>query len=154
VDVNCDLDIDPFALKTPPVHHPDLTRIEARVREGGHAWTVPRRAIARYLCSTTSHPTANEVLAAVSGDDPSSSRATVYNTLSLLEQLGLVRVVRMTPGEVRYDANVGPHHHLVCVECGGVEDVDAADVQVLLCGQAARAEVRFDGVCARCALAP
>ncbi len=128
--------------------------MEARVRESGHAWTLPRRAIAKFLCSTTAHPTAHEVLSAVSGEDPASSRATVYNTLSLLEQLGLVHTVRMTPGDVRYDANIAPHHHLVCRTCGAVEDVEAAEVTVLLRGNAAPAEVRFDGLCDRCANAP
>ncbi len=132
----------------------DLALMEARVRESGHAWTAPRRAIARFLCSTTNHPTAHDVLSAVSGDDPSSSRATVYNTLTLLEELGLIRVVRMVAGEVRYDANVASHHHLVCRRCGAVEDVEASEVRVQLRGREATAEVRFDGLCARCADAP
>lgn len=128
--------------------------MEARVREAGHSWTAPRRAIVRFLCSTSAHPTAHDVLVAVSGTDPASSRATVYNTLTLLEQLDLIRVVRMTAGEARYDANMLAHHHLVCQRCGAVEDIPAIDVQVLLRGQAAGAEVRFDGVCAGCAGSP
>lgn len=136
------------------MQQPDLDLIEARVRDSGHAWTAPRRAVARFLCSTTAHPTAHDVLAAVAGEDPASSRATVYNTLTLLEQLGLIRAVRMVPGEVRYDANVGPHHHMVCLRCGSVEDVEGSGVRVLLHGREARAEVRFDGVCERCAVSP
>lgn len=128
-------------------------RIEARLREHGHAWTAPRRAITHFLCSSTAHPTAADVLAAVGGGH-ASSRATVYNTLTLLEDLGLIRTVLMTPGEVRYDANVARHHHLVCTVCGSVEDVPAEDVSVSLRGQAAMAEVRFEGLCVRCANVP
>ncbi|MSP54561.1 MAG: transcriptional repressor [Myxococcales bacterium] len=129
-------------------------RMEARVREAGHSWTGPRRAIARFLCSTVAHPTAHDVLVAVSGVGPASSRATVYNTLTLLEQLELIRVVRMTPGEARYDANILPHHHLVCQRCGAVEDIPALDVQVLRHGQVACAEVRFEGLCRGCVGSP
>ncbi len=142
-------DVEPLGAASPDAME---RRMEAFVRDAGHAWTVPRRAIARFLCSTTAHPTAHDVLLAVSGADPSSSRATVYNTLSLLEQLDLIRVVRMNPGEARFDANMGPHHHLVCTACGAVEDVAADEVQVWRRGQAATAEVRFDGECAACAL--
>ena len=124
--------------------------MEARFRDAGHAWTVPRRAIARFLSSTSAHPTAHDVLVAVSGGDPSSSRATVYNTLTLLEQLELIRVVRMNPGEARYDANVGPHHHLVCTSCSAVEDVAADEVHVSLRGEPVVAEVRFEGLCSAC----
>jgi Fur family peroxide stress response transcriptional regulator len=129
-------------------------RIEARLREHGHAWTAPRRAISHFLCSSTAHPTAADVLAAVGGGHAASSRATVYNTLTLLEELGLIRTVLMSPGEIRYDANVARHHHLVCTECGSVEDVPAEDVSVALRGQVAAAEVRFEGLCVRCSNLP
>jgi Fur family peroxide stress response transcriptional regulator len=131
---------------------PDI--FESRLRDHGHAWTAPRRAISHFLCGSTAHPTAAEVLAAVAGDQASSSRATVYNTLTLLEDLGLIRTVLMTPGETRYDANVTRHHHLVCTHCGCVEDVPAEDVSVALRGKAALAEVRFEGLCVRCTNTP
>ena len=139
-------------VQIPLAQRPDI--FEARLRVHGHAWTAPRRAISQYLCGSTAHPTAAEVLAAVGGDPASSSRATVYNTLTLFEDLGRIRTVLMSPGEVRYDANVTRHHHLVCSQCGCVEDVPAEDVSVSLRGQAALAEVRFEGLCVRCAKSP
>lgn len=145
-NVNCALDVRPGTHHIDRVNTP--ARIEAHLRAHGHAWTGPRRAIVQYLCGTRSHPTAHDVLRAVGG--PASSRATVYNTLALLDELGLVRTVVMRPGEVRYDANVEPHHHLHCTACGAVEDVPLHDVSVQVRGSATVAEVRLHGLCGHC----
>jgi len=84
--------------------------------------TPQRRAIVEYLASTEHHPTPEEILVAVNRRFPLTSRATVYNTLSLLKESGLIRELFLG-GILRFDSNLGPHHHFVCRRCGKVEDV-------------------------------
>jgi Fur family transcriptional regulator, peroxide stress response regulator len=128
----------------------DIDAVEQILRERGCTLTAQRRAVLRYLDGNLDHPTAADVLAAVTRDFPVSSRATVYNTLTLLEDVGVVRALRGEDGEVRYDPNVDAHHHLRCVTCGRLEDVPAGRVKVELDGRPAMGTVRFDGVCSGC----
>lgn len=123
---------------------------ETALRTRGLTLTPQRRAVLRFLEGNTGHPTAQQIFVAVTADFPVTSRATVYNTLQLLGELGLVRLLR-TGDEVRYDPCVTPHHHLTCTRCGALVDVPAERVRVQLDGHAAvRSEVWFDGVCAAC----
>jgi len=59
-----------------------------------------------------------------------TSKATVYNTLKLFLEKGLVREVIVDPSKVFFDPNTGPHHHLYEVDTGKLSDIDAAHVQI------------------------
>ena len=128
----------------------DTEAVERMLRESGCALTPQRRAILRFLDGNQAHPTAGDILDAVTRDFPITSRATVYNTLALLVDVGAVRAVRTEHGDVRYDPNTDPHHHLACTRCGGLEDVPAGEVTILRGGRAVTGQVRFDGLCGRC----
>ncbi|MFZ5476895.1 MAG: Fur family transcriptional regulator [Myxococcota bacterium] len=128
----------------------DIDAVERILRDRGCTLTAQRRAVLRFLDGNLDHPTAGDVLAAVTRDFPISSRATVYNTLTLLEEVGAVRALRGEDGEVRYDPNVDAHHHLRCVRCGRLEDVPAGRVRVEVDGLPVAGQVRFDGVCEGC----
>ena len=94
--------------------------------------TPQRVVIADYLLQTNSHPTADEVLSAVSGALPVAlSRATVYNTLNALKEAGVIKEVLTEPGRVRYDANVSHHHHFVDVKTGNIIDIPADKVEAI-----------------------
>lgn len=94
--------------------------------------TPQRVVIADYLLQTDSHPTADEVLSAVSEALPVAlSRATVYNTLNTLKEAGVIREVLTEPGRVRYDANVSHHHHFVDVNTGKIVDIAADKVEAI-----------------------
>jgi Fe2+ or Zn2+ uptake regulation protein len=131
----------------------DTEIAEQLLREQGCTLTPQRRAVLQFLRGNEDHPSAGEIFAAVTHDFPITSRATVYNTLTLLASVGAVHTVRGSDGEIRYDPNVAPHHHLCCSACGRLVDIAAAEVQVTLRGHAADGVVRFTGVCARCASA-
>lgn len=128
----------------------DLSRAEDVLRSRGCAMTPQRRAVLRFLDGNLDHPSAGQIFAAVTADFPITSRATVYNTLSLLEEVGLVRAVRDAEGDVRYDPNTAPHHHLHCSACGRIEDIPVDAVQILVHGQPATGRVKLDGRCSRC----
>ena len=125
--------------------------VEGLLRSRGCTLTPQRRAILRFLDGNLDHPTATEIFTAVTADFPMASRATVYNTLTLLEEVGAVCAIRESERETRYDPNTAHHHHRVCPVCGRIEDVSADEVRVQWRGQEARATVRFEQACAGCA---
>lgn len=100
-----------------------LPAVETRLREKGLRVTLPRVAVLEFLASTPSHPTAEEVGAAVNRRDPAVSRASIYNVLHSLTEAGLIEEMVFDDAVVRYDANLSRHHHFVCKSCGKVEDV-------------------------------
>ncbi len=89
----------------------------------GFKRTPQRLAILDYLEGNTLHPSAEEVYRSVTKKYCSLSFATVYNTLNTLAQAGIVRELTIDPERKRYDPNVEPHHHLICVKCKKVVDV-------------------------------
>jgi Fe2+ or Zn2+ uptake regulation protein len=101
-----------------------MTAAEVMLVSRGVKPTSQRVVITEYLLRTDSHPTAEEVLDAVKDALPVSlSRATVYNTLNLLVEAGVIKEVFPEPGRARYDANVDEHHHFVDVKTGKIMDI-------------------------------
>jgi Fur family peroxide stress response transcriptional regulator len=85
--------------------------------------TPQRMAIMDYLSGNTHHPSAAEVYEAVSRNFPTMSFATVYNTLRILRDRGLLAEISLDPGKKRFDPNPAPHHHLMCINCREILDV-------------------------------
>jgi Fur family ferric uptake transcriptional regulator/Fur family peroxide stress response transcriptional regulator len=131
-----------------------------RLRARGQRVTSQRLVINRMLRARDQHVTAEEVLTSVSQTLPGTSLPTVYATLELFEQLGMVRRVNAGSGAVLFDSRTVEHHHLICRTCGTVQDLDASvDLDPVL--QAARstgfaptrAALVVDGLCASCSAA-
>ena len=139
------------------VHDIDDELAGAR-RARGQRVTPQRLVIHRALRELDRHVTAEQVSALASERLPNVSLPTVYATLELFEELGIVHRVTVGPGAVLYDPRGDEHQHLVCRRCGAVEDVDAA-IDVTRLRRAARrhgfapdrAEVVLSGLCANCA---
>ena len=76
------------------------------------------------LHSVDQHISAEEIYTQVRGKYPYANISTVYRTLELMKELGLVTEIALGDGRVRYHpAEKGHHHHLVCQKCGGVIDL-------------------------------
>ncbi len=93
------------------------------LRSAGVQPTPQRLAVARFVLKTTSHPTADQVLAKARKECPTLSRATVYNTLTRLAERGLVRVETIKEGVVVFDAHTERHHHFIDDTTGKIYDV-------------------------------
>ncbi len=93
-------------------------------KEIGLKLTPQRMAILDYLEGNTSHPSAEEVYAAVSKRFPAISVATVYNTLASLRDRGCLLELTIDPSKKRYDPDTRPHHHLICTSCKRVADIE------------------------------
>jgi len=147
---------------------------------GGHHWwhgkfigcgyrmTVPREAILNVLSNTYKHLSAEDVYMAVHKAQPNVGLTTVYRTLELLAQMGLVFKFDFGDGRARYELSEGPkgtrhHHHLVCTNCGRVVDyTDFIDDEVELLNQTEKGLskkynfeitnhlIQFYGLCEEC----
>lgn len=105
-------------------HQTTDRELAQRLRARGQRVTSQRLVINRLLRERDRHVTADEVFTAVSNTLPGTSLPTVYATLELFEQLGIVRRVHTGGGTALFDTRTTEHHHLVCKDCGKVEDLD------------------------------
>jgi len=141
--------------------HPDAASPDELARllhSRGQRATPQRYVILRELRRRARHATADQIRSAVRDELPGTSTPTVYATLELLVELGLARRIDTGLGAALYDGRTDPHQHLVCSECGRVDDFDAEiDTEHLLRVadtngfRPRRAEVVVSGLCEACA---
>jgi Fe2+ or Zn2+ uptake regulation protein len=93
------------------------------LEESGQRYTEQRAAVFRFLRSTDSHPTADEVFLQVRPQVPGISLATVYKSLETLVGCGLATKLTYGDGSARYDGRTDDHHHVRCLSCGSVADL-------------------------------
>lgn len=113
-----------------------------------------RMKVVEYLCRNLNHPTADRIYDDLRREIPSLSKTTVYNTLHLLAEAGLVRIINIEDNETRYDIMTEDHGHFKCEDCGTIfnfrikPDLLVADG---LCGfKINDRNVYFKGVCPEC----
>lgn len=133
-------------------------RLVTKLRERGLRVTSQRIVIHRALCAQAQHLTAEQLLECVSEVLPGTSLPTVYATLELLEQLGLVRRLGTGSGAVLFDSRVEPHAHTVCRLCGATADLESTPVSARALARARETGFAPDhtqlviwGLCERCA---
>jgi Fur family transcriptional regulator, peroxide stress response regulator len=126
-------------------------------RARGLKVTPQRQAIFRALHTSTVHPTAEDVYDHVRADMPTISLRTVYQTLNDLAAMGEIHATDLGTGSARFDPTTRPHHHLVCGDCGRVDDLAADFPGVVLPAdnafgfEATATEIVFRGRCRECA---
>jgi len=134
-----------------------LEHLKAVAKEAGVKLTHQRLEIFRELAATEEHPDADTIFRAVQQRMPTVSVDTVYRTLWMLHDLGLVMTLGPERLGVRFDANLDPHHHYHCTRCGLVRDFESSELSALHLpdslhdlGSIADAHVEVRGVCAAC----
>ncbi len=123
-----------------------------------HRLTAQRKIILRHLAAAKKYVTAQELHARLARAQPRIGLATVYRTLEMLRQSGMVARLARSPGETAYLYCGGDHHHhAVCTRCGRVDDVPCRSMprfeRMLSSGLRFRLtehQLEFYGVCARC----
>jgi len=142
----------------PPTDRELDTELGTLLRDRRLRVTLPRLLVHRHVRRARAHVTPEQVHSSLAGEHPGLSPATIYATLDLLDELGLVRRVSTPRGYTVYDARTDAHHHLVCRRCGRVEDVDGAiqadevEARARAAGfRPERAEVQLSGLCSDCA---
>jgi Fur family transcriptional regulator, peroxide stress response regulator len=134
-----------------------LEHLSSVVREAGIKLTHQRLEIFRELAATEEHPDAETLFRAVQHRMPTVSLDTVYRTLWMLRDLGLVTTLGPSRDGVRFDVNLELHHHYVCVRCASVRDFDSEELNglrlpddVKALGSIVQAQVEVRGLCASC----
>jgi Fur family iron response transcriptional regulator len=104
--------------------------VPALLRENGIQPSAQRVAVGEYIFRTDEHPSADLVWKRVREDFPWISRATVYNTLNLFAEKGLLRKLTIAEDSVVFDPKLDTHHHFIDEETGAIHDVPWDKVQV------------------------
>ena len=100
-------------------------------REKGFKVTIQRLAICNYILSRKDHPTAEQIYQKLRDKHPTISLGTIYKTLHLLKDLGLIQELGFNEGSVRYDPDMEIHINMVCSRCGKISDYKAENVENL-----------------------
>jgi Fur family ferric uptake transcriptional regulator len=97
-----------------------MNELEHKCITAGLKMTDQRRVILKVLTDADDHPSVDTVYARARAVDPSVSIATVYRTLSLLDQLNLVQKHDFKASFARFETNLRHHHHLIDIDSGEV----------------------------------
>ncbi|MCB9365911.1 MAG: transcriptional repressor [Calditrichaeota bacterium] len=128
-----------------------------KLRESGVKLTHQRMEIFREIAGRTDHPDAATIYECVRKRLPTVSLDTVYRTLSMLKEAGLISTLGPNQDRLRFDANIAPHHHFVCTKCGKTEDFYCEEFNalrvpsdVLNMGIVEHSHVELRGICSEC----
>jgi Fur family peroxide stress response transcriptional regulator len=135
-----------------------IEQFKAGSKRAGTKLTHQRLEIFREVASSLDHPGAEAVFRAVQSRMPTVSLDTVYRTLWMLNDLGLLTTLGQRRESVRFDANLTHHHHYVCVRCGLARDFESEELDAIRVpsavkklGRVVATHVEVRGVCAKCA---
>ena len=116
--------------------------------------SIQRLKILEYLLGCKAHPTVEQIYNELKTKVHSLSKATIYNTLTLFAEKGLVRVLTLENTENRYDILTHDHGHFVCETCGAITDIevsmDRLKANQLDACQINQIDVFYRGICKRC----
>ena len=105
----------------------DLVRL---LESRGVTPTEQRLEVGKVVLRQPQHLSADEILAEVNREQARVSKATVYNTLKLFVERGLVREINVDPTRMIYDSTTRPHHHFYNADTGELVDIHPADVRI------------------------
>jgi Fur family peroxide stress response transcriptional regulator len=137
-----------------------LNRLLAQLEASGRRVTAQRIAVCEALLAHGGHPTTAEIYRYVHAVHPAISQATVYNTLSALEELRLIHPLHIVGDDhAHYDLDADRHVNVVCTRCGRITDIHTDTLEALLGLVAMRSGYQLSpsegvivyGVCPACA---
>ena len=135
-----------------------MQHFETVCRDEGIKLTHQRIEIFREVAQSGDHPDADQVFQHVRDRVPTVSLDTVYRTLWLLNDLGLIATLGSSRERTRFDANLQSHHHFVCRRCGLTRDFYSNDLDNIPLpdsigsfGEIEATHVEVRGICRECA---
>ena len=105
--------------------------VREKFRRSGYTLTSQRRAVLDALKEFKGHPSAEEVYLLVKKRNPKVALGTVYQALSVLEEIGLIEPKRWSESPVRYDLNTAPHYDIRCTKCGEISEIMGVECEDL-----------------------
>jgi Fur family peroxide stress response transcriptional regulator len=135
-----------------------MIRLKETLKRAGVKLTHQRLEVFREVAASKDHPDAENIYLGVRARVPTISLDTVYRTLGLLRDLGVVAALGPPRERVRYDGNVAAHHHFVCLECGAILDFECEAFDRLTIpaavkhwGEIEKVQIEVRGRCHACA---
>ena len=124
------------------------------LKENSIKITPQRLEILKYLDVHRTHPTVEQIYTELKEKNPALSKTTVYNSVEILRDHGLIQSITISGSESRYDFKHSMHHHFLCKKCGEITDIDVECPnlgKMLECGHKVE-EVHgyFKGICKKC----
>ena len=102
--------------------------IREKFRRSGYTLTSQRRAVIEALEEANGHPSAEDIYLIVKKKNPRVALGTVYQALSVLEEIGVVDSKHWSESPTRYDLNVQPHLDIRCARCGEVSEIPSVEL--------------------------
>lgn len=134
-----------------------LAHFKTICHDAGVKCTQQRMKIYSELIQNPNHPDAETVYKKVRNQLANISLDTVYRTLWLFKDLGLITTIGPSRERTRFDPNLNPHHHFICTECGLILDfssdqMDTLDIQesIKSIGKVGSLQVNIQGICREC----
>ncbi|MBA2693319.1 MAG: transcriptional repressor [Rubrobacter sp.] len=132
--------------------------IREKFRRSGYTLTSQRRAVLEALSEARGHPSAEDVYLVVKRKNPRVALGTVYQALSVLEEIGVIESKHWSESPTRYDLNLAPHLDIRCVRCGDVAEVPGVEmdgveerIQANTPYEVTRTAMLIEGLCPKCA---
>lgn len=134
-----------------------IKHFEKACRDAGLKITHQRLEIFRELAGSNDHPSVETIYKRLVKKLPTVSLDTVYRTLNTLEKQGMVSRVETAESQARFEAEMSPHHHIICNKCGNITDFQSSDLDesVILekvqdWGEVNRMNITLYGLCRNC----
>jgi len=134
-----------------------LDRFEKTFQLRGLRLTQQRLEIFKALAGSSDHPTAEEIYAQLRATMPTISLDTIYRNLHTLQTHGLINRVATGQSQARFEANLTPHHHLICKICQKITDISWQEFDKLVpppnfteWGDIKEKQVTLSGTCRNC----
>jgi Fur family peroxide stress response transcriptional regulator len=138
-------------------HFKSVDDIKEVFKKRGLKLTQQRLEILNELVNSDNHPDAETIYTGVRGRLPTVSLDTVYRTLWMLLDFGLINTLGPSLTKLRFDGNTQPHHHFICRACSQIYDFYSPELDNLKVpdiisnlGQGERIEVEIKGLCHNC----
>ena len=105
--------------------------VRERLRRSGYTLTSQRKAVLEALKEARGHPSAEDVYLVVKKKNPKVALGTVYQALSVLEEIGVIGAKHWSESPTRYDLNTRPHLDIRCQGCGMVSEIPGVELEDL-----------------------
>jgi Fe2+ or Zn2+ uptake regulation protein len=136
----------------------DVPAVREKLRRSGYTLTSQRRAVLDALSQAKGHPSAEDVYLIVKRENPRVALGTVYQALSVLEEVGVIGSKHWSESPTRYDLNIEPHLDIRCTSCGQVSEIPGVDlggvearIRANTPYDVTRATMVVEGLCPDCA---
>lgn len=133
-----------------------IENLVERFRNENFKITPQRLGIFKILEGNLHHPSAEDIFLKIKKTYPTISFTTVYKTLDILEKMGEILKIAIDDDRKHYDPNTYTHHHIICIDCNKISDIDEDYIShklpddILSEFTLSRYHVSFYGTCKEC----